>query len=283
MTRHLYISSSTNPRLKALRRLHGRRAREAGVFLVEGHRQLRCALEAGAHVRHVFFCPELFIGERDGELVRRSGAEAVELSPAAFRSVSGNGRADGLLAVVERWSTALDGPLDPSLVLVAESVERPGNLGTIVRTACGAGATAVVVADPCTDVFHPETVRGSVGTIFGLPIRIGTTAEAIERLRGRARIVVASPAGERAVWDADLAGPTALVVGNERSGVSDSWLAAADEVVAVPLPGPADSLNVAVAAGVVLYEAGRRRRGSPTRRDAAPLTSGPRYGSTVPG
>jgi len=164
--------------------------------------------------------------------------------------------------VVERWSTDLSllrlSP-DP-LVLVAEAVERPGNLGTIVRSACAAGADALVVADGRTDLFHPETVRGSVGTLFRLPLATATTRETIDWLHAQQlRTVVATPDADEARWVADLTGPAAVVVGNERYGLSRAWVDAADEAVRVPMPGPADSLNVAVAAGVVMYEAARQR------------------------
>jgi RNA methyltransferase, TrmH family len=256
VTRHPFISSSSNSRLKAVRRLHGRRAREAAVFVAEGHTAVRAALEAGVWIRELLFAPDLFLGPEDPELVDRFRGCAVELSRDAFLSVSGNGRADGLLAVVERWPTSLDALEDDSLVLVAEAVERPGNLGTIVRTACAAGASALVVADPRADLFHPETVRGSVGALFRLPVHAATTGAAVARLSG-GRIVVATPDAPQPVWDADLRGPLALVVGNERYGVSDAWVEAADELVSIPMPGPADSLNVAVAAGIVLFEAAR--------------------------
>ena len=152
-------------------------------------------------------------------------------------------------------------PADP-LVLVAEGVGRPGNLGTIVRSTCAAGADALVVADGRTDLFRAETVRGSVGTLFRLALAGSTTAETIAWLRAHdLRIVVATPDADRPCWDVDLGGyAEAIVVGNERHGVAAAWLDAADETVSVPMfAGPADSLNVAVAAGVVLFEAARQR------------------------
>jgi TrmH family RNA methyltransferase len=254
VTRHRFISSSSNPRLKAVRRLHGRRAREAGLFLVEGHRQVEAARASGARVRELYYAPELFLGDDDPLLV-----------------VQNANVADGLLAVVERWPTDIARLADDQLVIVTEAVERPGNLGTIIRTACAAGATALVAADPRTDPFHPETVRASVGTLFRLPVHTASTEVAVERLSA-GRIVVATPDAPQALWDADLSGPLALVVGNERHGVGEAWLDAADELVAIPMPGPADSLNVAVAAGIVLFEASRvarRRRRSGSRPDAS--------------
>ena len=241
------------------------RRRDPRVFLAEGHRQLRRALEARTTLRAVYAAPDLFLGRADAALValaERRGADVVELGPAAFRSISCGPRPDGLLAIVERWPTGLRSlPTGGSpLLLVAQGVERPGNLGTIVRTACSSGATGLVTCDPRTDVFHPDTVRGAVGTLFHLPVAECGTDEALPWLRERGlRIVVATPGGERAHWEADLTGPVALVVGSERHGVSDTWLDAAGETIAIPMPGPSDSLNVAVAAGIVLFEAVRQR------------------------
>jgi TrmH family RNA methyltransferase len=262
MERRTHITSSSNPRLKSIRRL---RRRGDGALLVEGFRQVTCALEAGARVRELLLAPQLWLGTCEHELAReivRRGVPVLELSPSAFESVSGQARPDGVAAVVERWPTGLAFlmlPRDP-LVLVAEAVERPGNLGTIVRSACAAGADALIAADGRTDLFHPETVRGSVGTLFKLPVAAARTAETIAWIDAQGlRVVVATPEAGRTCWDADLTGPTAIVVGNERYGISRAWLDAADEAVTVPMPGPADSLNVAVAAGVVLFEAARQR------------------------
>jgi TrmH family RNA methyltransferase len=262
--RRSFITSTSNQRLKALRRLRRRRA--SGLVVVDGHRQLRAALAGGAAVREVYAAPELFLGELDERLVAaaaRRGAVVVELGAAAFASVSDGVRPDGLLAVVERPATDLvrlrPGPAP--LLLVAEAIERPGNLGTVIRSAVASGATALLACAGRTDPFHPETVRGSVGTVFRLPVVETTTEVALAWLRERrVRVVVASPAGTRPYWEADLTGAVAVVVGNERHGVTSEWPAAADETVQIPMPGPADSLNVAVAAGVVLFEAARQRQ-----------------------
>jgi RNA methyltransferase, TrmH family len=258
--------SCANDRLKTVRRLA--RARRPSAFVVEGHRQLRRALEGSATVRAVYASRELFLGNGDPQLValaERRGAEVVEVAPAAFRSISTGVRADGLLAVVERWPTDLGTlSLEPyPLLLVAQGIERPGNLGTIVRTACSAGADALVACDSPVDLFHPDTVRGAVGTHFHLPLAQCTTGEALPWLRRRGvRVVVATPHAARTLWDADLGGPLALVVGSERHGVASVWLDAADLTVSIPMPGPSDSLNVGVATGIALFEAVRRRTGS---------------------
>lgn len=271
MTRRTTITSSANDRLRAVRRLARRRDR--GVFLIEGHRQLRRALEANAVVRDVYSAPQLHLGDEDArlvELAERRGARVVEVGAAAFRSISAGVRPDGLLAVTERWSTALSAlPREPRpLILVAQGTERPGNLGTIVRTACSSGASAFVACDAQTDVFHRDAVRGSVGTMFHVPIAECATEAALPWLREHGtRVVVASPEAKRPLWEVDLTGPVAIVVGSERHGVSRAWREASDETLSIPMPGPSDSLNVAVAAGIVLFEAVRQR----SRASAGPV------------
>jgi TrmH family RNA methyltransferase len=259
MTRPILITSKSNQRLRGVRRLARTRSRER--FVIEGHRQLHSALEAQARVLEVYSCPELHLGARDHDLISlaaRRGALVHELSTEAFLSVSGQMRADGVLAVVARPASAVQNL--GAFVVVAEGIERPGNLGTIVRTAVAAGADTLVVCDGCTDVFHPEVVRGSVGTIFNIRIATARSAAAVERLRAH-RVLVATPDAALPYWAADYAGPTAIVVGSERHGVTDVWRAVAADTVAIPMAPGADSLNVAVAAGVVLMEATRQRTG----------------------
>lgn len=265
MTRRPFITSSSNQRLKALRRL-ARRPRRSGVIVVEGYRQVLAALEARLPVVEVYAAPELFLGRRDHELVERAArasARVHEVTADAFASIARETRPDGLIAVVERPAATLARLVLPPrpLVVIADAVERPGNLGTIVRTAAAAGASALVVSDGVTDPFNEATVRASVGTVFRLAVMdaAGADARAWAREHGL-RVVVASPGGERPYWEVEYTPGTAIVVGSERHGVSASWLGAADACVSVPMPGPADSLNVAVAAGIVLFEAARQRR-----------------------
>jgi TrmH family RNA methyltransferase len=263
VTRRLYIASASNHRLKAVRRLA--RLGAADVFLAEGSRALRSAVDAGAGIREVYSAPTLHLGGDDARCIataERRGARVLELDAAAFRTIARQTRPDGVLAVVERPDTSLARlalPAEP-LILVAARVERPGNLGTLVRTACAAGAGAVLVSDPCTDVFHRDVVRGSVGTIFHVRLATASGAETVAWLkRHRRRIVAASPHAAVPYWDATYTGPTAIVLGGERHGLPEMWLDAADETVAIPMCAPADSLNVGVAAGVVLFEAARLR------------------------
>jgi TrmH family RNA methyltransferase len=280
------ITSSANDRLKAVRRLA--RGRDASVFLVEGHRQLRRALEGRAAVRAVYAAPELFLGDGDPGLVALAaerGAEVVELGARAFRSISSGVRPDGLLAVVERWPTGI-GALrlhERPLLLVAQGIERPGNLGTIVRTACGAGVDAVVVCDGPTGAFHPDAVQGSVGALFRMQVVHARTEQAIAWLGARGiAILVASPDAESRYWEVDCSGAVALVVGSERHGVSGNFRDAAAGALQIPMGAGVDSLNVAVATGIVLFEAARQRAASAgcteSARRTAARSSGGRNG-----
>ncbi|HEV7886259.1 MAG TPA: TrmH family RNA methyltransferase, partial [Acidimicrobiales bacterium] len=169
------ISSSSNERLKRLRRLRKRRARdEEGVFLVEGYREVKRAAEAGVAFEELFVAPSLYLGGNEAALVDEIRAPAYEVAPEPFASVATRDRPDGLLAVAHQFPTGLDrqAPGADALLLVAEGVERPGNLGTMLRAACAAGVTGVIAADPQTDLFAPEVVRASVGTLFLQPVSV---------------------------------------------------------------------------------------------------------------
>ncbi|OFW55078.1 MAG: rRNA methyltransferase [Actinobacteria bacterium RBG_16_70_17] len=260
------ITSPANPRIKHLVRLRERRERdESALFLIEGYRELSRALEAGVELTELYSCPALYLGEHEGALVEAAiaaGAEVVPVAESPFRKASYRDRPEGLLGVARQFPTGLErlqpGP-DP-LLLVVEAIEKPGNLGTMLRTAEAAGAAAVVVCDPATDPFNPNVVRASLGTLFSVPVVVGDTPGAITRLRALGiRTVATTPSASLAHWEADLTGPVAVVVGSEQYGLSVAWLEAADLRVVIPMPGSVDSLNAAMAAGVVLFDAVRQR------------------------
>lgn len=259
------ITSSANERLKRLRKLRKRRARDdEGVFVVEGYRQVKRAVEGGVEVTELFVCPELFQGENEAAVIAAASAPVTEVAPKAFGDIATRDRPDGLLAVARQFDTSLDRqhPTDSgALILVAEGVERPGNLGTMLRAASAAGVTGFIAADPQTDVFAPEVVRASVGALFLQPVSVASAADAAAWLKGHGlQIVTASPDAHLTYWDVDLTMRTAVVVGSEQHGVTPLWFDAADAAVRIPMVGPVDSLNVAVAASVVLFDAVRQRR-----------------------
>lgn len=258
------ITSRQNDQVKDLVRLRDRRVRrERGLFLIEGYRELRRAIDAGVELVTLYICPPLFLGENGPGLVEAAGAPVVELDEPVFRKASYRDRPEGLLATARHFDTGLAriDLLGSPLVLVAEAIEKPGNLGTMLRTADAAGARGVVVADPTTDPFNPNVVRASVGSLFTVPLAVADGDEVINWLAAAGVGTVATtPTGAAALWDLDLTGPVAIVVGSEQYGLSERWLAAAEHTAQIPMAGNADSLNAAMAAGVALFEAVRQRR-----------------------
>ena len=262
------ITSLQNPRIKALVRMRKRRERDQTKrFLIEGYRELRRAVDRQVTIETLFICEELFLGANEPRLIAEAaanGAEVVEVSTDPFSKVSYRDRPEGLLAIAEQFDTDLESiatNADP-LVLVVESIEKPGNLGTMLRTADAAGVDAVIVADPTTDPFNPNVVRASLGCLFTVPLAVSSTERALEWLNAsQIRTVATTPDTSTLHWEADLVGSVAIIVGSEQYGLSREWLDGADARVRIPMGGEADSLNAAMAAGVVLFEAVRQRRG----------------------
>jgi len=277
------ITSLQNPRVKQLVKLRDRRPRdEAGVFLVEGYREIRRALEKGVALQEIYFSPEWFLGENEPALIAQAqaaGAMACELTKDVFAKVAYRERPDGLLAVAPQWRRTL-GDLDhlfisakaatnpgsatpatrASFLLVVEAIEKPGNLGTILRSADAAGCDAVIVCDPVTDIFNPNVVRASTGVLFSVPLVVEESARVQAWLREKGvRTVATTPAAEKIYSDVDLRGPLAVVMGSEQYGLSKFWLENCDTPVRIPMAGQADSLNVAMAAIITLFEAVRQR------------------------
>jgi TrmH family RNA methyltransferase len=260
------ISSLQNPRVKQLVKLRDRRPRdEAGVFLVEGYREIRRALEKQVRLQELYFAPEWFLGENEPELLRQAeatGARLFELTKDAFAKVAYRERPDGLLAVAPQWRRELADlslPAAPFL-LVVEAIEKPGNLGTILRSADAAGCHAVIVCDPVTDIFNPNVVRASTGVLFSVPLVVAESGPVRAWLKARGiRAVATTPAAPTLYTEADLRGPLAVVMGSEQYGLSDFWLREADQPVRIPMAGQADSLNVAMATIITLFEAVRQR------------------------
>ncbi|MDQ4117181.1 MAG: RNA methyltransferase [Actinomycetota bacterium] len=258
------LTSTANPRVKALVRLRTRRARaEAGVTLVEGHDELRLALEAGVRPSELYWAPSL-AGERADLVhdVRARGARVTSVSRDVFGKIAYRESPDGWLAVVPAPERPLaDLELGPRpLVLVAEGIEKPGNVGAMLRTAEACGADAVVAASAGTDFGNPNVVRASKGTVFAVPVAAAGSDDVLAWLRARGlRIAVTTPAGTTRLDRSTLDGPVALVVGTEATGVTDLWLACADETVVIPMRGRVNSLNAATAAALALYEATRQR------------------------
>lgn len=269
----LTITSPSNPRVKDLVGLRRRRTRDAErAVLVEGVEESLLAVEAGATVRALYYCPDLMPGGDawDGpatglvDRVRAAGAETVRLSRSAFERAAYREGPDGILLVTGAVERSLEelGELfgDAPLVLVSQGVEKPGNLGAMLRTADAAGVSAVVAADPVTDWSNPNVVRGSKGTVFAVPVASASTVDTLAWLRERGiRVVATTPDTETLHTDVDLTGPVAILVGTEKQGLTEEALEQAHLRVRIPMRGAVNSLNVATAAAVVLYEAVRQR------------------------
>jgi TrmH family RNA methyltransferase len=265
----LIITSPSNQRLKTLTALRRRRAREeSGMTLIEGYEELSLALEAGVLPQSVYYCPELML-DPASQLdvvtdVAARGVDTVQLGRTAFERVAYREGPDGFLAVVASVTRACsDLAVGPSaLTLLCQGVEKPGNLGAMLRTADAAGVEAVIAADPVTDWGNPNLVRASKGTVFSVPVCSDSTAATVSWLQERGIALVATtPDTDLDYTDVDYTGPVAIAVGAEKYGLTDEILAAAAYRVRIPMVGRANSLNVATSAAIVIYEAVRQRRG----------------------
>lgn len=269
------ITSTANPRVKHLVALRRRRTRDdAGVTLVEGRAELELALASGVRPRALYYCADL-TGSAAGlaGLVAGLGGEVISVSEQVFAKIAYRESPDGWLAVVPAigggvgalGQAALAGrsPGGQPLVVVCQGVEKPGNLGAILRTADAAGVAAVIATDPATDWGNPNVVRASKGTVFSVPVASGSTAEVMAWLTAmRLTVVAATPAARTLVTEADLRGPVAIAVGAEDQGLPPEWIGRADIAVRIPMFGRADSLNVSTSAAILCYEAVRQRLGS---------------------
>ncbi len=266
LSAELEITSPANPRIKQLVALRRRRERDqAGVTLVEGQAEIELALAAGVAPRELYWCPELSgpTAPSLAEAAAGRGAVVIRVSRAVFEKISYREGPDGWLAVVPAFGSRLaDIALGQQpLVLICAGLEKPGNLGAILRTADAAGVSAVVAADPVTDWGNPNVVRASKGTIFSVPVASATGTEVLDWLEeGGLRLVAASPDATVTLSAADLTGPVAIAVGAEQAGLPADWLARADVAVRIPMFGLADSLNVSTSAAILLYEAVRQRQ-----------------------
>ena len=261
------ISSRQNPRFKrALGLREARERREQGRFLVDGAREIGRALDAGLALVEAWLAPDRLSDEASRALLPRLHAARVELietTPELMARIAYGERDEGLVVVVEAPPTDLDRLALPpdALVSVVEGIEKPGNLGALLRSADGAGVDAVIVADPISDTWNPNAIRASVGTIFSLPLAVAAAVQALAFLRGKGIAVVAARVDASAEYDAiDLTGPVALVVGSEDAGLGPTWSGPDVAAVRIPMLGVADSLNVSASAAVLFYEARRQRR-----------------------
>ncbi len=252
------ISSLQNDGVKEVVKLRDKRARDrSGLFVIEGYRELLRAVDAGVHIERLYICEELFLGTNEGALIERI-SHVVPCSREVFSKMSYRDRPDGLIAVARHLDWKLSDLNSPKLLVIAEAIEKPGNLGTILRSADAVGADGLIVVDRCTDIHNPNVVRASVGTLFTRPVIEATSEETLLFLKAKGiRTLAATPDAKAAYTEVDMSDPIAIVVGTEQLGLSDQWMDGADIRVRIPMHGVADSLNVSMATTLLLYEAVR--------------------------
>ncbi len=287
------LTSAQNPRIKHLLSLQQKSSlrREEGLFVVEGQRELHHCLAAGYQLHSLFVCPELAASfSVPSSPLGASGVSASSSSPlgasagtaevftlprSLYERMAYRGSTEGVIAIVRERRLSLSALLPsslaaggfparpasvPPLFIILESVEKPGNLGAVLRSADAAAATAVIVCDPLTDLYNPNLIRASIGAIFTVPTVACTTAECIAFLKQHdIQILTAQLQDSRPYYDTPMTGPTAIVMGTESTGLTDAWRQAATAHIRIPMLGRLDSLNVSVSAAILLFEAVRQR------------------------
>lgn len=262
------ITSVQNPKVKhvALLQQKSSERRQTGLFVTEGQREIMHCLEAGYQVDSLYYCPQLLhsaaLPSHLSSLTSRLSA-FYEVTPAVYAKMAYRDSTEGVLAVVRsRQLTLSDLKLGNSpLVVVLERVEKPGNLGAVLRSADAARADAVIVCDPLTDLYNPNLIRSSIGAIFSVPCVACSSDECIGFLKSHGiRILTAQLQDSHLYYDTDMRQGTAIVMGTESTGLTDQWRRAADAHIRIPMLGRLDSLNVSVSAAILLFEAVRQRR-----------------------
>lgn len=255
------ITSARNERIRQVLELQekSRTRRALGLFVVEGRRELEHCLEAGYELDSVFWCPEI-LPELPQELI--GDVPVSELTAELYGRIAYRGGTEGLVARVKaRPHTLEDLALKENpLIVVLESVEKPGNLGAVFRSADAAGADAVIICDPLTDLYNPNLIRSSIGGAFTVQSAVCDSASAISWLKARGmKILTAQLQDSSWYYDVDMKGGTAIVIGTEATGLTEQWREAADAHIRIPMLGALDSLNASVSAAILLFEAVRQR------------------------
>ena len=253
------ISSLQNPRIKHIVKLRDdkkQRLRDR-LMLVEGYDEIKLALLAGHQPQTILSSPEI-----SSRSISGLSAETLTVSRAVFEKMSYRDNPDGWLGVFPIPSTSLDELKlnDSPLVIIAESIEKPGNLGAILRTADAAHVDALLVCDPRVDLWNPNVVRASRGAVFSVPVLESDNTSALKWLKShKIRILAATPAADTLYTTVNLCEPAAIAVGTEDEGLTDFWLGNADVCVKIPMLGKINSLNVSVSTALIIYEAVRQR------------------------
>ena len=261
------ITSTANPRVKEVILLgeKSRYRRQTGLFTVEGRRETSACLAGGFAPKTVFYCPQIISEEEVTALFGSAPAEFISVSENVYSRMAYRGTTEGLLAVFHSRERSLsDIRLEAAkapFVIVLESVEKPGNLGAVLRTADASGAAAVIVCDPLTDLYNPNLIRASIGGIFTVPVAACSSEEAYEWLHAAGfQILTAQLQDSSPYYDIDFRRPTAVVFGTEATGLREFWRERSDRKVIIPRLGKLDSLNVSTSVAILSYEAVRQKQ-----------------------
>ena len=259
------ITSAQNPKIKDLLALQekSKERRKKGLFVVEGRRELLHCIEAGYEPYTVFICPDI-LSETDRREIEEAAGRCswIEIPQHLYDKVAYRGGTEGVIAELhckEMTLESLELPDNP-LVTVLESVEKPGNLGAVLRSADASGVDAVIVCDPLTDMYNPNLICSSIGAIFTVPVATASSEDTIKWLKDNGiKIYTAQLQDSEWYYDTDMKGATAIVMGTEATGLTDAWRKAADAHIKIPMMGKLDSLNVSVSAAILMFEAVRQR------------------------
>lgn len=264
------VTSTKNPKISDLLALQekSRLRREKGLFVLEGRREITRCLDSGYIPEALFYCKEI-ISQTDLEsiLAKASSAngrfEAIEVSANVYDKAAYRGGTEGVIAEMRSKDNSLEKlsvRKDP-IIVVLEEVEKPGNIGAVLRSADAAGVDAVIICNPLTDLYNPNLIRASVGAVFTVKTATASSPDVIKWLKDRhIQILTAQLQDSLPYYDSDMTGGTAIVMGTEDTGLSEIWRAAADRHIMIPMQGRLDSLNVSVSAGILMFEAVRQRR-----------------------
>ena len=258
------ITSSQNPVIKQLLQLKdkSRERKKTGLFLIEGVREITLALKGGYEFETILFYPDLFNEEQVKKLTQQQ-LTLIEISKDVYEKLAYRGTTEGVLAIAKSKShsmNALKFNTENPLILVAEAPEKPGNIGALLRTADAANVDAVIIANPKSDLYNSNIIRSSVGCVFTKNIAMGSTSEIIRFLKAQnINIYCAALQASVNYNTQDFTKPTAIVVGTEATGLSNEWLENATQNIFIPMQGEIDSMNVSVAAGILIFEAKRQR------------------------
>lgn len=261
------ISSSQNPTIKRLFQLQekSRNRKKEGVFIVEGIREIALALKGGFEIQELYFCADLFSEERISTLLKNTitKPEITEISTEVYHKIAYRGSTEGLIAVAKSKDLSLGNLRLNSknlLIMVVEAPEKPGNIGALLRTADAANVDAVLIANPKTDLYNPNIIRSSVGGVFTNKIAVGTTSEIIAFLKeSKVAMYAAALQASKNYSEMNFTNSCAIVVGTEDTGLSEEWLKNSTQNIIIPMQGEIDSMNVSVAAGILIFEAKRQR------------------------